>query len=208
MAHKPTDKTRLNLRKPGVQQRSAATVDAVLEAAIRILTSRGYSAMTTSAVADLAGVSVGSLYQYFPNRLAIVAELFRRHVAEIIAAITATHLSEAAEFRSAVGVIMRSLIDAEVKQRAVSLALNSAVQDVHGREIASTAADGIAQSLATMLQPHLRRPWTDHDTVRLGLAIASVEGMMWAVNERAPNLLETDGLAALLTESFMTAFEA
>jgi AcrR family transcriptional regulator len=208
MANKSTGNAGLTPRKRPVQERSLATVDAVLEAALRILMSQGYAAVTTTAVAQLAGVSVGSLYQYFPNRLSILAELFERHVAEIINAITATQLTQADDFRSAVGLLMRGLIDAEVKQQAVSLALKDAVQDVQGRAVASVAAASVAETLANMLRPHLRAPWSDHDTVRLGLAIASVEGVMWEVNERAPNLMATENLANLLTEVFMASFEA
>jgi AcrR family transcriptional regulator len=208
MANKPNGKVGLNPRKRPVQARSSETVEAVLEAALRILTSHGHAAVTTTAVAELAGVSVGSLYQYFPNKSAILAELFRRHVADVITTITATDLTQAAEFRSAVGLLMRSLIDAEFRQQAFSLAFRNTVHDVQGRAIAAAAAGSIAQTLATMLRPHLRTPWTDHDTVRIGLAIASVEGVMWEVNQRAPSLLATDNLPALLTEAFMVPFEA
>jgi AcrR family transcriptional regulator len=208
MANKPNCKVGLNPRKRPVQERSAATVDAVLEAAIRILKSHGHAAVTTTAVAELAGVSVGSLYQYFPNKSAILAELFRRHVADVITTITATDLTQAADFRSAVSLLMRSLIAAEFRQQAFSLAFKNLVHDVHGRAIATTAAGSIAQTLASLLRPHVRTPWTDHDTVRLGLAIASVEGVVWEVNQRAPSLLATENLSSLLTEAFMVPFEA
>jgi AcrR family transcriptional regulator len=65
-------------RKRPRQRRSEATVDAILEAAARILESDGLDALTTNAVADRAGVSVGSLYQYFPGKTALLAELIRR----------------------------------------------------------------------------------------------------------------------------------
>lgn len=64
-------------RKRAVQDRSRATVAAVLEATARILGEDGLDAVTTNAVADRAGVSVGSLYQYYPNRDAILADLLR-----------------------------------------------------------------------------------------------------------------------------------
>jgi len=62
-------------RKSPVQARSAATVEAILEAAARILESEGLDGYTTNAIAKRAGVSVGSLYQYFPNKDAITAAL-------------------------------------------------------------------------------------------------------------------------------------
>ena len=62
-------------RKSPVQARSAATVDAILEAAARILESEGFEGYTTNAIAKRAGVSIGSLYQYFPNKDAVTAAL-------------------------------------------------------------------------------------------------------------------------------------
>lgn len=70
-------KSRLAPRKSPLQDRSAATVAAILEAAARVLERRGLDALTTNRVAEAAGVSIGSLYQYFPNKDAIVAALIR-----------------------------------------------------------------------------------------------------------------------------------
>ena len=69
-------------RKLPSQARSAVTVDAVMRATARILVKRGYQATTTNHIAEAAGVSVGSLYQYFPNKEAIVAALLDRHLEE------------------------------------------------------------------------------------------------------------------------------
>lgn len=65
-------------RKQPRQRRSAVTVAAILEAAARILETTGYDGYTTNAVAARAGVSVGSLYQYFPNRDAITRALIEQ----------------------------------------------------------------------------------------------------------------------------------
>ena len=67
------------------QTRSAATVAAVLEAAARILESDGLAGYTTNAVARRAGVSIGSLYQYFPNKDAITRALIVRETAALLA---------------------------------------------------------------------------------------------------------------------------
>lgn len=60
-----------------------ATVEAILQAATYILTKRGWDAFTTNEVAQKAGVNIASLYQYFPNKESIVAELQRRHVQQM-----------------------------------------------------------------------------------------------------------------------------
>lgn len=70
----------ISLRKKPVQERSVATVDAILQATTYILTRKGWDALTTNAVAQRAGVNIASLYQYFPNKSALVAELRRRHL--------------------------------------------------------------------------------------------------------------------------------
>ena len=72
-----------NPRKSPEQDRSRATVEAIVEAAAHILIKHGYDAFTTNRVAERAGVSIGSLYQYFPNKDALLSELMRRHVTEI-----------------------------------------------------------------------------------------------------------------------------
>jgi AcrR family transcriptional regulator len=73
---KPADRP----RKVAQQERSRALVDALLRASARILIRDGYAGLTTNAVAELAGVSVGSLYQYFPNKGALVSALIAEHV--------------------------------------------------------------------------------------------------------------------------------
>lgn len=65
-------------RKRPRQTRSKATVDSILEATARVLIAQGFDGLTTNGVAEAAGVSIGSLYQYFPNKHAVLAELARR----------------------------------------------------------------------------------------------------------------------------------
>ncbi len=72
-------RTAHDLRKTPRQRRSTATVDTILEAAARILETQGLDGFNTNAVATRAGISVGSLYQYFPSKHAVLAELVRRH---------------------------------------------------------------------------------------------------------------------------------
>ncbi|MBS0447868.1 MAG: TetR family transcriptional regulator [Proteobacteria bacterium] len=81
--------TGLAPRKRPSQSRSAHTVDAILDATARILVERGYAGTSTNAVAERAGVSVGSLYQYFPNKDALIAALHTRHIERMKAVIEA-----------------------------------------------------------------------------------------------------------------------
>ena len=71
---------RQSTRREPKQQRSRQTVDAVLEAVPRVLRRHGAKAITTNRVAEAAGVSIGSLYQYFPEKQAIFRALHDRHI--------------------------------------------------------------------------------------------------------------------------------
>ncbi|KUM04589.1 TetR/AcrR family transcriptional regulator [Chromobacterium subtsugae] len=78
---------RLAMRKAPRQARSRATVDVIVEAGARVLGARGWGGFTTSEVAGVAGVSIGSLYQYFPNKIVLVDAIRRRHFDEVLAAL-------------------------------------------------------------------------------------------------------------------------
>ncbi len=67
-------------RKAPTQERAKATVDAIVKATARILVKDGYEATSTNQVAKAAGVSIGSLYQYFPSKEALVMAVMERHV--------------------------------------------------------------------------------------------------------------------------------
>src|SRR5215468_9906844 len=75
MARKPLTKA----RKHASQERSRATVDALIEATARILVREGFEKASTNRIAREAGVSIGSLYQYYPSKEALVAAVIDRH---------------------------------------------------------------------------------------------------------------------------------
>ncbi|MBR0849681.1 TetR family transcriptional regulator [Bradyrhizobium diazoefficiens] len=86
MARKPPT----NPRKNASQARSRATVDALIEATARILVRDGFEKASTNRIAEIAGVSVGSLYQYFPSKEALVAAVIDRHNREIMQVVRTT----------------------------------------------------------------------------------------------------------------------
>ena len=85
MARKPATKPRKNAS----QERSRLTVDALIEATARILVREGFDKASTNRIAEVAGVSIGSLYQYFPNKLALVEAVRLRHLNEVLAVLRA-----------------------------------------------------------------------------------------------------------------------
>src|SRR5881394_3122602 len=70
---------RTNPRKLPRQERARATIDALLTATAHVLVKEGFDRASTNRIAEAAGVSVGSLYQYFPSKEALVAALVERH---------------------------------------------------------------------------------------------------------------------------------
>jgi AcrR family transcriptional regulator len=100
-------------RKQPRQVRAQATVSAILEATAHILSESGYDALTTNHVAAKAGVSIGSLYQYFPSKEALVGELMDRHCDRMNALfgevfLKAQRLSPQELTREVVGAIYRA----------------------------------------------------------------------------------------------------
>jgi AcrR family transcriptional regulator len=77
-------KPHLKPKKVPQQPRARLTFDSILDASARILEERGYDALTTNGVAAVAGVAVGGVYAYFPNKESIVAELVRRTLAGLL----------------------------------------------------------------------------------------------------------------------------
>jgi AcrR family transcriptional regulator len=101
-------------RKSPRQERSRRTVERILDASARIFHEQGYAAATTNDIADEADVSVGSLYQYFPNKDALLVALTTRHIEDTTAGL-AEMLSR---MDSEVGfdVILRAVVDFLVEQ--------------------------------------------------------------------------------------------
>ena len=76
-------KVTFDKRRHPKQRRARLTVEAVLDAVIRILKREGFRAVTTNRIAEVAGVSIGSVYQYFPDKQAIFIALHRRHIDQV-----------------------------------------------------------------------------------------------------------------------------
>ncbi|MBS0417060.1 MAG: TetR family transcriptional regulator [Proteobacteria bacterium] len=99
-----------------MQERSRVTVDALLEATARILVKEGFDQASTNRIAELAGVSVGSLYQYFPSKEALVAALIDRHNEEVMQAVRG-ELADAVALPLAQGV--RKLVTVAVEAHRI-----------------------------------------------------------------------------------------
>src|SRR5499425_541533 len=106
-----TRKVQTNPRKSASQERSRSTVDALVEATARILTKEGYDRASTNKIAEVAGVSIGTLYQYFPSKEALVEAVIERHTQELSEVGQTALLKVAAR---PIDVAMRELVRAAI----------------------------------------------------------------------------------------------
>src|SRR3984885_15239792 len=103
--------TRRATRRAPVQERAQVTVEAMLDATIKLLKREGASSITTNRIAEVAGVSIGSLYQYFPNKRAIFTALHQRHVDQIDRMVQTTLVEHAG---SSMEELLRAMIEAMI----------------------------------------------------------------------------------------------
>ncbi|MFZ6185987.1 TetR/AcrR family transcriptional regulator [Nannocystis pusilla] len=165
----------LHPRKRPTQARAQRTYLAIVQAGARILERRGYEALTTNHVADLAGVGIASLYEYFPNKQSLVAEIVRHVLEEFLADLRANVTLVAAsphedamrawiaaifaavhKRRSIVGVIFREVpflweIPAVEQARGLLLEVAFASRDLRARAVRTAMVpDATVYLLATM----------------------------------------------------------
>ena len=115
----------LEPRKSPVQARSAASVDAILEATIQVLLDVGKERLTTTRVALRAGVSVGTLYQYFPNKSALLQAALKRHLDEVTNAVELVcKQQEGATLRQMATALITAFFEAKMKNAKTSVAIS------------------------------------------------------------------------------------
>ena len=192
----------LEPRKLPVQARSAASVDAILKATIQVLLKAGKERLTTTRVAMRAGVSVGTLYQYFPNKSSLLQGALRRHMDEVTEAVERICLEQRgrtlAEMASA---LILAFLAAKMRDVKTSIALYSVSSDVDGvrivQQMAVRSNGAIAAMLASSCEPMTKDPQ---------LVASMLQGAMAGVSRR---LLESDApekqFAALRDELVLLA---
>ncbi len=100
-------------RRQPQQRRAKVTVEAILESVVKILKRHGVEAVTTNRIAEVAGVSVGSVYQYFPDKRAIFLALHDRHVEQVGRLVESTVVAQAgASLEDLLRALIEALIDA------------------------------------------------------------------------------------------------
>ncbi|MFN0248941.1 MAG: TetR/AcrR family transcriptional regulator [Kofleriaceae bacterium] len=186
-------------RKLPRSQLGAATVDAILDAVVQILERDGLDRLTTNHVAELAGVSIGSLYQYFPNKEALVGAVQDRYADDTFTRVRAALEANVDQpIRTVIARIGGAVLEAQRNQRPIHRALIDARtaagvweryrrwMDQHVELIAAfmakrddievtnvrTAAFVIVHAAEGMIQAATERP--DVDTMQIALDAAEM----------------------------------
>ena len=141
-----------------MQARSAASVDAILEATVQVLLHAGKERLTTTRVASRAGVSVGTLYQYFPNKSALLQAALKRHLAQVTDAVELVCKQQRGRaLEQMVTALVTTFLDAKMKDAKTSVALYSVSSDVDGAKIVQQMGvrtnKAIVHMLATAREP-------------------------------------------------------
>jgi len=147
-ASKPT----IEPRKKPVQARSTITVEAIMEATIQVLLSHGVERLTTTRVSERAGVSVGTLYQYYPNKQSLLFALLEQHMEQIASAVeTACDYSHDKPLAEMVQYVVERFVDAKMQRTDISMALYRISTEVGGPELVKRATGRLQKALGTML---------------------------------------------------------
>ncbi|WKV52140.1 MULTISPECIES: TetR/AcrR family transcriptional regulator [Dickeya] len=190
-----------NPRKMPVQARSRATVDAIIQASAYILNEHGWESLTTNAIAERAGVNISSLYQFFPNKEAIINELQRRHALEMHTELheTLQLFPEQSSLREALTLIVERIVD---KHR-----VSPVVHKVLTEEIPLTARrvledeEELRKCLIDGLKPFMKNvPDPEFALYIIGTATHAI---IHRVTVERPTLLHTQ----LLVSELVTLFE-
>ncbi len=144
-------------RKLPQQDRSHMTVEAILEATTHILTEEGYNKANTNRIAERAGISIGSLYQYFPNKESLIVALIEQHSKEIAELVESKlqHLFDA-PLETAIPELVRAVIAAH----AINPRLHQILNEEIPRSIRLQQMQNTDARIAELLRAYLIR-WRD-----------------------------------------------
>ena len=140
-------------RKSPVQARSAASVDAILKATVQVLLKVGKERLTTTRLAVRAGVSVGTLYQYFPNKSALLRAALRLHAEEILAEVDRVCLTQRGQpVEQMAEALAVAFLTVKMRDPKKSRALYAVSSDLDGAKIVASTAMRVNRAIVALLQ--------------------------------------------------------
>lgn len=186
-------KLQTNPRKSASQERSRSTVDALLEATARILQKEGYDRASTNRIAEVAGVSIGSLYQYFPSKEALVAAVIDRHAQEI-SQVTRDALIKMAA--SPIEVATREFVSVAIEAHRVNPKLHAVLSEQIPRVGRLENIEANVREGYTLVRGYFEAHRDELDVADLDLAafvcVTVVEALTHAAVLRRPDILAGD----------------
>jgi len=130
-----------------------ASVDAILKATIQVLLHVGKERLTTTRVALRAGVSVGTLYQYFPNKRALLQAALKRHLTEVAEAVELVcREQEGRTLRQMVTALITAFLQVKMRDAKTSIALYSVSSDADGAKIVQQIGTRFHKAIVRMLR--------------------------------------------------------
>jgi AcrR family transcriptional regulator len=149
---KTVSQARFEPRKTPVQQRSTVTVEAISEATIQVLLAVGLDRLTTTRVAERAGVSVGTLYQYYPNKQALLYAVLKVHSIKVAEAVEgACRANRGAAVKILVEAVVEAFVKAKLERTDVSTALYAAASEPQEAAIVRRLSRRVHRALTVAL---------------------------------------------------------
>lgn len=142
----------LKPRKTPLQARSEATVDAIYKATIQVLLAEGVGRLTTTRVADRAGVSVGTLYQYFPHKQALLYAVVQQHLEAFVLEVEAACLAHQGQPLAAMAQgLVHAFLDIKIREPDTTRALYKIAAELDTDELRIGTSRRLQQACAQML---------------------------------------------------------
>lgn len=147
------DDQRFKARKQPKQARSQVTVDAIFEGTIQVLLSAGLHRLTTIRVAERAGVSVGTLYQYYPHKQALLFAVLKRHFLRMTKALgDAAESVHGSDLPTMVRVIVAAYVQAKTERIEETWAMSAVASELDTRDLVQTYVEDCRITLFEMLK--------------------------------------------------------
>jgi AcrR family transcriptional regulator len=179
-----------NPRKSASQERSRLTVNAILEATTRILIREGYDRASTNRIAAAAGVSIGSLYQYFPSKEALVAAVSERHSHEVLELMRNALVKVAAR---PIKVAAREFVSVAIDAHRVNPKLHRVLAEQVPRIGRLENVEAINQDVYALIRGYLDAHRDEVDVADLDvtafICVTAVEALTHAAVLRRPDIL-------------------
>ncbi len=177
----------LKPRKTPRQTRSAVTIEAIHCATIQVLLTGGIGRLTTTRVAERAGVSVGTMYQYYPHKQALLFALVERQFNLIETAMgnATTHLM-GSDLRTIAHGVATAWLDAKMADMVASRAIYGISAEFDLSELMSRAAQCMTEVLDALLASACDAQFADRQSAAFMLA-ALLGGSVRVVMEAAPS---------------------